>query len=388
MRTLYRSVLERMGHAGKDILEAKEGQEVLRALQNPFSPVDLVVFDWDLPGLDGLALLRQLQALGMSISVLLSVNRSQRALLSQAAKLGPCDFIDRPFTEEVFERKLKSMVSVGAHKVAESSRRVRAVAAPAPAPAEPEAGIPFLILLPSAAIDDLLKLADEGRHPAGAVLLKVGQVCDALYIVTRGQVDLLSGGKVVRTVGEGDPFGEFSFMMSEPSPHTAQAKTEVLTASLSKSRIADLLRKHPGLDGQLSALMSRHKSVMTARATTIVQSDFKGTFDTMPFANVLQILNVGRKSGVLGIRQDELSGGIYLEQGEAVHAWTEDEKGEKAFYALSSWTKGKFAFNSMSREEERTLRKPTMTLLMEAMRRLEESAPAQDVGLDQLFPSQ
>ena len=168
---------------------------------------------------------------------------------------------------------------------------------------------------------------------------------------------------------------------------TAQAVTEVLTASLSKSRIAELLRKHPGLDGQLSALMSRHKSVMTARATTIVQSDFKGTFDTMPFANVLQILSVGRKSGVLGIRQDELSGGIYLEQGEAVHAWTEDEKGEKAFYALSSWTKGKFAFNSMSREEERTLRKPTMTLLMEAMRRLEECAPPQDVGLDQLFPS-
>src|SRR6185369_9879134 len=121
-----------------------------------------------------------------------------------------------------------------------------------------------------------------------------------------------------------------------------------------------------------------------------VQSDFKGTFDTMPFANVLQILNVGRKSGVLGIRDDELSGAIYLENGEAVHAWTDETEGEEAFYALSGWGKAKFAFNSMRREEKKTLKRPTLTLLMDAMRRLEENPPpaSQDVGLDTLFPSQ
>ena len=103
-----------------------------------------------------------------------------------------------------------------------------------------------------------------------------------------------------------------------------------------------------------------------------MQSDFKGTFDTMPFANVLQILNVGRKSGVLGIRMDEHSGGIYLDNGEAVHAWTESATGELAFYTLSGWTKAKFAFSSIRREEQRTLGKPTLTLLLEAMRRQEE----------------
>jgi hypothetical protein len=180
-------------------------------------------------------------------------------------------------------------------------------------------------------------------------------------------------------------------MMSEPSPYTARAKSGVITASLSKARISDLLRRHPGLDKHFSSLMGRHREVMTARATTIMQSDFKGTFDTMPFANVLQILTVGRKTGVLGIRDGELSGGIYVSEGEAVHAWTEDQKGEAAFYELSSWGKAKFAFNSIQRNEERSLTKPTLTLLMEAMRRLEENppaaAPSEDLGLDQLFPS-
>ena len=389
MRTMFRTVLERLGHQSRDIVDAKEGRDVMRALTNPGSPVDLIVFDWDLPGMDGLAFLNQVKALGLAetLSVLLSVNRQQRAMLPQAFRIATCDSIDRPFTEEQFEAKLKALAPSIAIKQAESSRRLRAVPA-APTPAEDDPGLPFLVLLPSAIMGDLLKLADERRHEAGAVLLKAGQVCDALHLVTRGQVDLLSGGKVVRSVGEGDPYGELSFMMSEPAAHTAQAKGAVVTASLSKARLSDLLRKHPSLDERLQALMARHKTVMTARATTIVQSDFKGTFDTMPFPNVIQILSIGRKSGVLGIRQEELSGGIYLDQGEAVHAWTETEQGEAAFFAIASWSKGKFAFNSVRREKERTLHKPTMTLLMDAMRRVEENAPAKDVGLDELFPTQ
>jgi hypothetical protein len=59
-----------------------------------------------------------------------------------------------------------------------------------------------------------------------------------------------------------------------------------------------------------------------------------------------------------------------------VHAWTGDSEGEEAFYSLSGWTEAKFAFNSMRREERRTLTKATITLLMEAMRRIEEQAPS------------
>ena len=389
MRTMFRTVLEKLGHATKDIVEAKEGREVLRALQNPSSPVDLVVYDWDLPGMDGLGLMSQLKQLGQSenVSVLLNVNRQQRALIPQVSRLGPCDSIDRPFTEEACEAKLRSLGKGIEVKKAESSKRLRSVPALAAPVAETSSGRSFLVGLPAVVMGDLLKLADERQHPAGTVLLKTGHVCDALHIVTRGQVEIRAGGRLARVVGEGDPFGELSFMMSEPAAYSAQAKTVVMTASLSKARIADLLRKYPSLDQHFSSLMARHREVMTARATTIVQSDFKGTFDTMPFANVLQILKAGRKSGVLGVRQDELSGGIYLDQGEAVHAWTDEVQGEAAFYALSSWGKAKFAFNSVRREEGRTLTKPTLTLLMEAMRRLEEKPPSQDVGLDQLFPS-
>ena len=385
MRTLYRTVLDRIGHPSGTLFEAKEGREVLAALQNQDTPVDIIVFDWDLPGMDGPALMGQLKTLGLvgKVSVLFSVNRQQRALLPQAVRSGAAESIERPFTEEMFEKKFRALRPLSIRDGG-SSKGLRAV----PSMPETDQGQPFLARVPSAMVDDLLKLADEREHFTGAVLLRAGQICDSLHIVMRGQVELSSGGRTMRTTGEGDLFGEFSFMMSEPSGYTATAKTPVHTASLSKARIADLLRKHPSLHNHISSLTSRHKDVMTARATTIVQSDFKGTFDTMPFANVIQILSIGRKTGVLGIRQEELSGGIYLDNGEAVHAWTGDSEGEEAFYSLSGWTEAKFAFNSMRREERRTLTKATITLLMEAMRRIEEQAPSappsENAGLESL----
>jgi two-component system chemotaxis response regulator CheY len=388
MRAMFRRALERLGHMSRDILEVQSGPEVESALLDTATPVDLIVFDWDLPGMDGLSLMTQLKSLNLTetVSVLLSVNRQQRALLPKAFALGPCDSIDRPFTEETCEQKLRSMGKVVEVKQAESSRRLRVL----PATAEPtDTGMPFLVLLPAVVIDDMLKLAEERPFQTGTILLGTGQISESLHIVTRGQVELIAGGKTIRTVGEGDPFGEFSFMMGEPSSYTAKAKTPVLTASLSKARISDLLRKHQGLDKQFASLMQRYHEVLSARAATIAKSDFKGTFDTMSFTNVVQVLNVGKKSGVLSIRLADQSGGLYLENGEALHAWTDHSTGELAFYMLSGWKNATFGFSSSRRVEERTLRASTMTMLMEAMRRLEDkpaAGSAPDVGLDQLFP--
>src|SRR5262245_52126973 len=91
MRSMFRRALERLGHLDRDIIDVQSGPEVQAALQNPSVPIDLVIFDWDLPGMDGMALMTLLKSLGLTetVSVLLSVNRQQRALLPRAFALGP-----------------------------------------------------------------------------------------------------------------------------------------------------------------------------------------------------------------------------------------------------------------------------------------------------------
>jgi len=204
---------------------------------------------------------------------------------------------------------------------------------------------------------------------------------EALHVVTRGEIEILerTAGGPPRLSGEGDPFGELAFLTAQPSTQTVRARTEVELAMVSKAALADVLRRQPRLADHLSALLGRHSKALTARATTLAHSDFKGTMDTMSFADLVQLLGSTRKTGVLGFRDGARSGAIYLESGEAVHAWTDDLKGEDAFYALAGWRLARFAFTSIQRQEPRTLRIATMTLLMEAMRRLDgdsrETAP-------------
>src|SRR5262245_6717821 len=140
MRTVYRTVLDRVGHPSGAIQEATDAREVTAALQNQDTPVDMVVFDWDLPGMDGLALMAQLKMLGLTgkVSVLFSVNRQQRALLPQAARLGACESIERPFTEEMFEKKFRGLRPLATREA--SSKGLRSV----PAMPDTDGGQPFL----------------------------------------------------------------------------------------------------------------------------------------------------------------------------------------------------------------------------------------------------
>jgi hypothetical protein len=64
---------------------------------------------------------------------------------------------------------------------------------------------------------------------------------------------------------------------------------------------------------------------------------------------------------------------MYFQGGEVTHAWVGDLKGEDAFFRMSAWTKARFGFNSVPRKEPHTVEQPTMTLLMEAMRRIDEA---------------
>jgi CRP-like cAMP-binding protein len=391
MRTVYRDVLQKLGHASGDILDAPDGRTAMTMLQGSSTGFSLAVFDWDLPGMVGAAATAQLRDLGLAgkITVLFCINRQQRALVPQAARLAPCDYIERPFSEEVFEAKIRALGgALEPKKGGASSRNL------APVVVKPDAavGLPFLVQLPSIVMSDLLKLATAGRYDPGTTVLRAGEISRSLHLLTLGKVEILEGavGRVVKVIEEGDPFGELSFMTSQPSSETVRARTIVQTASLSKMQVSELLRKHPIVADHLSGLMARHKKAMSDRAITLSHSDFKGTVDTMPFADILQMLISTRKTGVLGFRCDEGKGALYLADGEAIHAWTEDLQGEEAFYALASWTRAKFAFTSIERKEPRTLTQPTITLLMKAMRRMEEAKASgtspNDPNMDALFP--
>jgi CRP-like cAMP-binding protein len=351
-------------------LESADRRATLAALTG--AGVDLAIVDWDLPGLDGSTLLGELRASPRSAktSVLLCVRAPHLEEASKVVQQGSVDFIERPFTDVSFQKKVRALRrTTEKPKTRLSTRRLRAIAK------EQDAAfaLPFLLQLPSNLIDQLLKHAVRTRYEPGAVLLQPGEIVECLHLVTRGEIEILQGkaGIGTRVSGEGDPYGELSFMTSQPSAETVRAHTAIEVASVSKSELAEVLRQHPRMSDYLSSLLSRHAKTMKDRATTLSQADFKGTLNVTPFADLIQLLSSTRKTGVLGFRDKELAGAIYLEDGEAVHAWTDQLQGEAAFFEIAGWKAAKFAFRSIKRKEPKTLKTATMTLLLEAMRRLE-----------------
>jgi two-component system chemotaxis response regulator CheY len=365
--------LERAGIARADVVEAGDHKATFAAFKDPSGIPDFAVIDWDLPELDAPALVQHLRAsFSGRIGVLFCVKPADRDAVSKLPSQGPFERIERPFADAAFLEKVQ-IIRQAAEKARadEGANYLRAIASGK----DLEPALPFLLQIPSHLIDELLKKAARRRHAPGTVLMRPEVIPEALHIVTRGEVEILEGtaGIQSRVSGEGDPYGELGFMTGRPAGETVRARSEVEVASVSRAELSDVLRRHPRMADYLSSLLSRHTKAMATRATTLSHADFKGTLDATPFADLIQLLGSTRKTGVLGFRDEARAGAIYLEDGEAIHAWTETLQGEEAFFELANWRRARFAFRSIRRQEPRTLKTATMTLLLEAMRRLGDS---------------
>jgi pSer/pThr/pTyr-binding forkhead associated (FHA) protein len=106
----------------------------------------------------------------------------------------------------------------------------------------------------------------------------------------------------------------------------------------------------------------------------------RGELAEIPSFAVLQILEMGRKTGVLQISSEGAEGRIWLVDGAPVHAEAKTLLGFDAALSLVSAVKGRFAFEAGTAPPERTIRSSVTELLLEASRiqdeldREEESA--------------
>lgn len=83
--------------------EASDGEAALDFLRR--HPVDLVILDLGLPGMDGMAVIRQLRDQGSVIPIIVLSSRDDEAGKVAALDLGADDYVSKPFSmEELFAR--------------------------------------------------------------------------------------------------------------------------------------------------------------------------------------------------------------------------------------------------------------------------------------------
>lgn len=93
------------------VLEAADGQALLDALER--TPVDVVLSDVRMPGMDGFALVRALRERGMSTPVLLLTTFDDSALPLQAAEAGAQGFLLKDAAPEDLLEAIASLAAGG-----------------------------------------------------------------------------------------------------------------------------------------------------------------------------------------------------------------------------------------------------------------------------------
>ncbi|WP_437733161.1 DUF4388 domain-containing protein [Sorangium sp. So ce1335] len=126
------------------------------------------------------------------------------------------------------------------------------------------------------------------------------------------------------------------------------------------------------LRGDVDHIVSRITEASPRGSRPTVLQETRGDLEQVPLVDLLQLLAMNRRSGVLGITTPTGAGELRLSAGEVLDAVYRRLEGEKALYRLLGERDGQFAFSPGEPTSARRIMAPTSRLLMEALRQVDE----------------
>lgn len=105
MRAVLRMILKKQNF---EVVEARDGLDALRVLQ-PIEPVDLMLIDWNMPGMNGFELLQNVRGNARYATTKIVMVTTETALdeMTHALAAGADEYIMKPFTPDVVADKLR-----------------------------------------------------------------------------------------------------------------------------------------------------------------------------------------------------------------------------------------------------------------------------------------
>lgn len=97
-------------------------------------------------------------------------------------------------------------------------------------------------------------------------------------------------------------------------------------------------------------------------------STLRGNLQSISLTDVVQLLNVNRKTGKLHVINGRRSGTLFVVNGDVVHAETPLTVGESAAFEVLEWDKGEFEFVAVKFKCPTSIRRSVQDLLMESAR--------------------
>jgi CRP-like cAMP-binding protein len=127
-------------------------------------------------------------------------------------------------------------------------------------------GVPIFEGLTPKELKAIQTSSKEVTHRAGSALAKEGDSGAGFFLILDGDVAIKVGGRKVRTLSEGDFFGEISLLDGGPRTATVVAETEVTTLGLTQWTFKRLIEQNPAIASKMLKIMAQR-----LRSATVAQ---------------------------------------------------------------------------------------------------------------------
>lgn len=113
---------------------------------------------------------------------------------------------------------------------------------------------------------DVFRNETEGESfPAGGVIFSEGDPGAVFYVILQGEVELRIGGKLVDTLGPGEPFGEMALIDHAPRVATAIAKTPCKLMAIPEKRFLFMVQQTSYFSLQMMRVIAERLRKMDRR---------------------------------------------------------------------------------------------------------------------------
>ncbi|MBN2292832.1 MAG: response regulator [Pirellulales bacterium] len=103
IRAIVADTLHELGV--RNIVEMADGREAVRAFKQ--GEFDLVVLDWQMPGMCGLEVIESIRATGATVPIIMvTATGTQQEHVVDAVEAGATDYLLKPFSPTVLSEKL------------------------------------------------------------------------------------------------------------------------------------------------------------------------------------------------------------------------------------------------------------------------------------------
>jgi DNA-binding response OmpR family regulator len=104
LRQFMCRMLKRMNAAG--VLAAESGEQALRQLDNGSDPIDIVIADWNMPGMSGIELFKRVRSTRPRMPFLMLTGRDDAASIVAARTSGIPAYLVKPVSPQELDAKV------------------------------------------------------------------------------------------------------------------------------------------------------------------------------------------------------------------------------------------------------------------------------------------